>query len=55
MTTIQFAGALGEAPLGSVGRVAEHFFGMYTVQLHRGLHHTIIVRITTVNTTDAGK
>ena len=55
MTTIQFAGALGEAPLGSVGFVAEHLFGMSTVQLHRGLHHTIIVRITTVSTTDSEK
>jgi len=52
VTTIQLAGALGVAPLGSVGCIAEHFFGMSTVQLHRGLYHAIIVRITTVDTTD---
>ena len=55
MTTLQLAGALFVAHLGSVGHVAEHLFRVSTVQLHRGLHHAIIVRITTVNTTDPRK
>jgi len=52
VTTIQLAGALAVAHLGSVGHVAKHFFKMSTVQLHRRLYHAIICWITTVDTTD---
>lgn len=52
VTTIQLAGALPAAPLGPVGHIAEHFFGMSTVQLPSGLYHAIICRITTVDTTE---
>ena len=54
VTTLQLARALSVAHLDSVGLIAEHLFRVSTVQLHRGLHHATIGRITTVNTAVPG-